>query len=418
MYMKVGATWYEVNVLDEARVDDLDPEYVKKALARPGRHDPIKKPTPKSIGSRRKTSSTKNIVAAYTQALKPGAAKRAYSKAKMAWSRYKKEMEKDFIRLVTELDTKKITKNQFIARSRSLFKAAYEKAYRLGTDSAGLDFMDLPSEDLTWLARARSHEYRFLNKFADDIVSKRGSIAYNDRARMYVTNTDGIFDAGRIDAYPNESTWVYWELGGSENPCGDCIDLAMNSPYRPDELPTTPRAGDTQCLSNCKCTLRIRYERPKKIEFDFKPASKSIAKALGLLAVGVTIAQLRKELKKKEKERPSIDDFEDWEGEMGEAVNWNVIDDIVSLLAVSRSANLIENREQRANVKIQAARDFETIAKGLPEWIDPFSRDLLTWHAIGTIVLEYANSSRRKEAMVCQQPHKDDCLGESLSMKM
>ena len=52
MFMKVGATWYEVNPVEEARVDDLDPELVAKALADPNRHDPLKKVSPKGIGSR------------------------------------------------------------------------------------------------------------------------------------------------------------------------------------------------------------------------------------------------------------------------------------------------------------------------------------------------------------------------------
>lgn len=406
MFMKVGATWYEVNPVEEARVDDLDPELVAKALADPNRHDPLKKVSPKGIGSRRITSDEKNVVAAYMQVLKPGADKRAYSKAKMAWTRYKASMETEFVDLVNQLDAGRITKNQFLARSRKIFKAGYERAYRLGTDAAGLDFMKLPKEDLRWLARARSHEYKFLNKFADDIVAKRGTMSYRDRAAMYVRNTDGMFDAGRVDGYPNESTWVYWELGASEQPCGDCIDLAMNSPYRPDQLPTTPRAGNTQCLSNCNCSLRIRYERPERIVFDVKPAPRSLAKTLGLIAVGTTIVKAKKALQKTKKDlgvkTPDVGDFEDWEGELESvhALDWNAVDDAVSALTLSRSAEIVEDRRRRAAIRIEAARDFESACRRLPPWIDPFSRDLLTWQAIGTVVLDHVNDSRRKEAMV------------------
>jgi len=340
MFMKVGATWYEVNPVEEARVDDLDPDLVAKALADPNRHDPLKKVSPKGMGSRRITSDEKNVVAAYTQALKPGADKLAYSKAKMAWTRYKASMETEFVGLVNQLDAGRITKNQFLARSRTIFKAGYERAYRLGTDAAGLDFMKLPKEDLRWLARGRSHEYKFLNKFADDIVAKRGTMSYRDRAAMYVGNTDGMFDAGRVDGYPNESTWVYWELSAAEH-CGDCIDLAMNSPYRPDQLPTTPRAGNTQCLSNCQCSLRIRYERPERIVLDVKPAPRTLAKALGLIAVGTTVAVVRRELQKTKElgvPAPDIDDFEDWEGELEsvQALDWNAVDDAVSASLGSR----------------------------------------------------------------------------------
>ena len=80
----------------------------------------------------------------------------------MAWTRYKASMETEFVGLVNQVDAGRITKNQFLARSRKIFKVGYERAYRLGTDAAGLDFMKLPKEDLRWLARARSHEYKFL----------------------------------------------------------------------------------------------------------------------------------------------------------------------------------------------------------------------------------------------------------------
>ena len=37
--------------------------------------------------------------------------------------------------------------------------------------------------------------------------------------------------------------------------CNDCILLASHSPYDRYSLPTTPRAGDTACRVNCKCSL-------------------------------------------------------------------------------------------------------------------------------------------------------------------
>jgi len=99
---------------------------------------------------------------------------------------------------------------------------------------------------------------------------------------------------------------------------------------------------------------------------------------------------------------PDIDDFEDWEGELEsvQALDWNAVDDAVSALTLSRSAEIVEDRRRRAATRIEAARDFESACRRLPPWIDPFSRDLLTWQAIGTVVLDHVNDSRRKEAMV------------------
>ena len=120
MYMKIGAEWYEVNPVgwyDEARVDDLDPDLVKKALEDPHRFDPLHKGVnAKGIGSRRNTSDVKNIIAAYHHALKPGADKRAYDRAVVAWKRYKEKARAEFRDLVTSLQNGQITKNQFISR--------------------------------------------------------------------------------------------------------------------------------------------------------------------------------------------------------------------------------------------------------------------------------------------------------------
>lgn len=404
MYVKVGTDWYKVRVLSEALVHELDPEFIAKRLDDPRRFDPLSGVSAKGIGSRRATSYEKNVLAAFTKALSPTVNARTFSKAQIAWDTYKETMRTDFVSLVKQLEAGSITKNQFISKSRVVFKAGYEKAYRLGTDAAGLDFMRLPAEDIRWLQKARSQEYTFLNKFADDVVAGKGSMDYETRASMYIDTVDSMFDAGRVEGNPNESTWVYWELGVADH-CGDCIDLALNSPYRPDELPTTPGAGDTRCLSNCGCSLRIRYERPEKIEFDIKPVPQSVAKELGLWGIGLgAVALYKRYLQYKEKESvtttvsaPDIDDYEYWgsEYESVQAFDWNAVDDAVSALALSRASDLTENREQRAKIRIEAAQEFESACQKLPDWMNPFdTRTLLAWHGVGTNVLEYVNSHR------------------------
>ncbi len=405
MYIKVGEHWYEVQApeqMDEAYVDGLDPDKVKKALDNKRRFDPVhKRVNTKSIGSRRKTSDEKNIVATYLQALKPGADRLAYDKAKKAWIRYREAMRKEFQGLTRQLADGKITKNQFITRSRTLFKAGYEKAYRLGTDASGLDFVKLPSEDLAWLKRVRSSEYKFLNKFADDIIAGKGFMSYDDRASMYIDSIDSTFDAGRVDGYPNEGTKIYWELSPSEN-CGDCIDLAMNSPYTPDTLPTTPRAGGTMCLSRCNCHLRIRYDRPTSIPLYVKPASKSLAKALGVLVVGKIIQQTAKGGDKAKVKVANLEpdlelDLDDFDLESVKALDWNQLDEMVSALTTLRLLEEKVPSAYRVKETSIALDKFEKASRGLPNWLDPFSREVYIWHAIGTVVLDYIKEARKKK---------------------
>lgn len=401
MYIKVGENWYEVQApeqVDEAYIDGLDPDKVKKALDNKRRFDPLhKRVNTKSIGSRRKTSDEKNIIATYVQALKPGADRLAYNKARTAWVRYREKMRADFQDLARQLADGKITKNQFIARSRILFKAGYEKAYRLGTDASGLAFVKLPSEDLAWLKRARSSEYKFLDKFADDMIAGKGSMSYDDRASMYIDSIDSTFDAGRVDAYPNEGTKIYWELSPAEN-CGDCIDLALNSPYTPDTLPTTPRAGGTMCLSGCKCHLRIRYDRPTSIPLDVKPVSKSVAKALGVLALAKTIQQTAKGGDKAKVKVADLEpDLDDFDLESVKALDWNQLDEMVSALAMLRVLEEKGPSAYRVRETSIALDKFEKASRGLPNWLDPFSREVYVWHAIGTVVLDYIKEARKKK---------------------
>ena len=270
------------------------------------------------------------------------------------------------------------------------------KTYRLGTDASGLAFVKLPSEDLAWLKRARSSEYKFLDKFADDMIAGKGSMSYDDRASMYIDSIDSTFDAGRVDAYPNEGTKIYWELSPAEN-CGDCIDLALNSPYTPDTLPTTPRAGGTMCLSGCKCHLRIRYDRPTRIPLDIKPASKSVAKALGILTVAKTIQQTAKGGDKAKVKVADLEpDLDDFDLESVKALDWNQLDEMVSALATLRVLEEKVPSAHRVRETSIALDKFEKASRGLPNWLDPFSREVYVWHAIGTVVLDYIKEAKRK----------------------
>jgi hypothetical protein len=404
--MKVKATWYEVlanESVEESRLASLDPEKIAKALDSKGRFDPVntKSLNAKSIGSRRKISDEKNIIATYLQALKPGADRKAYSKAKTAWARYKTKMNNDFQDLVRQLEKGSITKTQFLNSSRKLFKAGYEQAYRLGTDASGLDFVKLPKEDLAWLKRARTADYKFLDKFADDVVNKRGKMSYNARASMYIDTIDGMFDAGRVDAYPNEGTSIFWELSAAEN-CGDCIDLALNSPYTPDTLPTTPRAGGTMCLSACKCSLRVRYDRPTDIPIQVSSVPADVAKKLGVNTVGGEIEHVEKAYSKgggrTGLEATGLDSDGDVVGIDSEAVllDWDALDDMVTALATIRILESEEPSVHRVHETQTALNKFMEASKKLPEWLDPFSRDVYVCHAIGTVVLDYAKNARRE----------------------
>lgn len=100
-----------------------------------------------------------------------------------------------------------------------------------------------------------ANEYSFLTNFANDIangtVSEAQALA---RIKQYGNATQQSYWR---EFSANSPDLLYWLLSAVRN-CPDCIDLAGNSPYTSDTIPTYPGAGVTRCRGNCKCTLERR----------------------------------------------------------------------------------------------------------------------------------------------------------------
>jgi hypothetical protein len=139
---------------------------------------------------------------------------------------------------------------------------AYQEAYVFGQQSVGYTG-DLMDEDLAFIKSFRRSENKFLNKFMGAIVADKLVMDRYERAKMYVDTIKTVFDHGRVEGAPPWVT-IYWVPSRGAQHCPDCLILAVNSPYTKKTLPTTPRAGDTRCLSNCKCHLMIRFKKPKE----------------------------------------------------------------------------------------------------------------------------------------------------------
>lgn len=74
------------------------------------------------------------------------------------------------------------------------------------------------------------------------------------RMRMYQGKMRGSAGWGFVDIETPVAEFD-WVLGGVEDHCADCPELANLSPWYKVTLYTTPGAGDTPCLFNCKCWL-------------------------------------------------------------------------------------------------------------------------------------------------------------------
>jgi len=157
-------------------------------------------------------------------------------------------------------------------------KHHYYHAYKLGLHGAGLKHaMDyktirLTGEEQDWVESAWQHEARYFTSFFDDLVTDSSRTNVYRRVDAYVETINAIYHAGLVRATPAETIW-FWRLHPAEH-CEGCKVLARYSPYTKFTLPTTPKAGSTQCLSNCKCSLEARTARPGEVE---RVAAKNLA---------------------------------------------------------------------------------------------------------------------------------------------
>jgi len=149
-------------------------------------------------------------------------------------------------------------------KAYSAFLQAHANARFAGRLAAG-DKMPLGEGDREAVALLAEEQQQYFEKFAGQIEAGKYTgedgvlreSAIEDRAGLYTlrlrgTAADGW--AGALDA----DELIEWQLGGSENNCSICPDLAEQGPYKPGELPTTPGSNETPCLFRCNCSLEAK----------------------------------------------------------------------------------------------------------------------------------------------------------------
>lgn len=201
--------------------------------------------------------------------------KNAHDAALRQFNDAQNRFRRDLISLVRKFKTKTLSRYKFERDAKIVFSTAYTTAYRLGLKSSGLTALDtdrktkangpaIDPNDQAWIKSALQHERRFWNAFIDDVESERqGRYSHEERVKMYSDTLESVFNSGRVVGMPLHAI-IYWVMDEQAENCGGCQLLRDNSPYTRETLPTTPRAGATPCIYNCKCKLRIAI--PKSIE--------------------------------------------------------------------------------------------------------------------------------------------------------
>lgn len=179
--------------------------------------------------------------------------------------------------IVNAFDADKIDKREAKKRFKEAAEKAFRKAYAIGLVASGVGYkpihhvsgtkgdarnkarlarireveQNLSSSDNVYLSNAVREEVRFFSKylaFIEDNGPRPG------RTKGYKQSLLGLYGAGRVAGIPGD-TLIWWSGPRDADKCESCVYLMRNGPYTKNTLPTTPRAGDTLCLFNCRDTL-------------------------------------------------------------------------------------------------------------------------------------------------------------------
>lgn len=172
---------------------------------------------------------------------------------------------------VSDLGAGKITPEQFGDHVYASLVRGHADAYSAGLRHAGsqLDPLVIQQQAEAFGRAQADTENGWLDKFVADLEDGRytdedGNLVVstiNHRANMYVlklraTGTQGFIDASAANNPEEEFTWVMTAI----EHCEDCPRMAALSPYKAHELFTMPCAGDTECLTHCRCHLVRRSD--------------------------------------------------------------------------------------------------------------------------------------------------------------
>ena len=173
------------------------------------------------------------------------------------------EFKTNMVSLISDYQAGKLSMSEAVASWKDMTGKYYVDMFKAGARSMGNPYFDdLTDHDIAFINKARRFESGFFKKFLMDIDNPDHVPVhpYLQRAEYYADSAKAQFYNGMV-AGAGKNVIIFWVLGSSEH-CDDCLDLASGNPYTWDTLPTTPKAGDTECIYNCKCHLEIQASAP------------------------------------------------------------------------------------------------------------------------------------------------------------
>jgi len=150
----------------------------------------------------------------------------------------------------------------FAEEMDALLLDAHTQAVVIGRTHAG-DGAPEDEDDRRFAAGVVTDEHAYLQGFVDQMQSGAFTDEAGVRDAERVAARASLY-AGRLTGSANqawtltldEETLIYWILGGAEDHCDECPELAERSPYLPVELKRYPGSNQTPCKMNCLCSLQ------------------------------------------------------------------------------------------------------------------------------------------------------------------
>ena len=225
----------------------------------------------KHLATYRGATPTHDLQSRINLALQPG----SHAMLRVNHQRFRRQLDTQIRGLSQEIETSirqirsGMPKGLVLKDLKDAFLQQYHKAYQLGIKASATGVVvghTMTSEDQRWVESSWKHEQTYFNRFLDSAL--RGNLSpsqIRQRAGMYGAAVRGVYEAGRVvGSHPDSLIW--WVYNPEAHHCTSCIYLRDQSPYTKRTLPTTPRAGLSECLTNCKCHLRIVLSDPELVK--------------------------------------------------------------------------------------------------------------------------------------------------------
>lgn len=150
-----------------------------------------------------------------------------------------------------------LSPSEFGDEMAALLEDAHTRAVVIGRTHAG-DTAPEEADDRLFAEAVVDGESEFLAAFVGDLEAGRyeGNAAGVERRSLaYLGRLAGSANEAWGLTLPPDTTLFWWRLQDHDAACAACPDLALNSPWRIDTIPTWPGQNQTPCLWQCRCEI-------------------------------------------------------------------------------------------------------------------------------------------------------------------